>query len=610
MMSLFDFDNTVDALVKKANEAYDQGEPILEDSEFDLLAETGIEIETRNFRKKVEHPFPMGSLSKIRTGEEVVRWINPAGHLVVMPKLDGCSVRAKYVGGALVEVATRGDGHTGNDITANASKCNIPVTLAAPVDVEIRYEAILPKKYEAQFEKNLRNVAAGMLGAKDPRPELALIDFVAIDIVTEEPLSVYGKRELLDSLLDERHLVDQTMITVTTPPLDLWSWFEKTYEKWRQTLPYKIDGIVVEKFDDGFAPVPQEKELLPKNKVALKFATEAKETTIVDIVWTLGQHQKLTPVLKIDTVEIDGTNVSNVSASNYALLKAAGLGLGARIKVIKSGEIIPKVAEVLEPSDIGLSMPVCPACKELATLSESGVDALCANPDCEGGDLVRLKKTIELFGIEFISDNTVEALASAGFNTLEKIFSLSEQDIADLPGFGLKSASYLVNALKSAELTEAKVIKSAFLKGIGERKAKVLLDHYGSLVDMISSVMVDGLAPIEGFGEVQTNLINQGIGEIADQLHRFKSLGVRIIPHEAPTEGGQVVCCTGTCPLFPRKTLKKVLEDKGFTVVDSVTKNTTLLLCDDPDGSSSKLKKARKAGIPIKSYSDFFAADN
>lgn len=615
MMSLFDFDfsqeTTKETLIKASNAAYDQGQPILDDQEFDLLANTGIEIDPRNFRCKVDHPFPMGSLNKIKTAEDFMKWLGSAKAIAKTPKLDGLSVRLRYVAGKLIQAITRGDGYVGNDVTANALCCNVPKALKQPLDVEIRCEAAIKKIHADKFDKNLRNVAAGMLGAKDPRPELALIDFIAIDIVTGSPMSVNEKWELLASLLDYDYRVDQTYGNCGNVPLGLgdnpFSFLEEIYEGWKDYLPYKVDGMVVEKFDDINAPVPVETELLPKNKVALKFATEAKETTISDIKWTLGQHQKLTPVLNVETVEIDGTNVSNVSASNYSLLKAAGLGIGAKVMVIKSGEIIPKVAEVLVPSIIGLDLPNCPACGFGAVISDSGVDALCKNPECEGTELVKLIKTFDLFGIDFISGSTIENLSMAGYDTLEKIFALSEADIAALPGFGQKSAEYLVKALKSVELTEAKIVKSAFLRGIGERKATPLLNHYGSLVNFLAEVMVDGLAPIEGFGPVQTELINQNIGKIADQLARFKALGVKIIPHEAPKQGNLVVCCTGTCSQYPRKELKAILEGKGYTMIDTVTKETSLLLCEDPQGGSSKLVKARKQGIGIQSYDDFFA---
>ena len=603
-------------LIEAANVAYDQGSPVLTDSEFDLLAETGLEIDPRNFRRKVQHPFVMGSLDKIRDREKLAKWLPAGTAFAVMPKLDGSSIRLSYVGGTLVEASTRGDAFVGNLVTENIRFTNVLSQLPRPVTIQVRVEAVIKEEHQAFFgEGNLRNIAAGKINAKDPQPEaLAKIDCIAIDVIDPtRTLSWREKQSLLETLFPERMRVPVALCDPadgTFPSCDLWLWMEGVMKTWKKRLPYAQDGLVLQVFRSMDDPLPLPKGKIPGDKIALKFGSPEKQSTIRNIEWCLGQHGKLTPVLQIEPVELDGTTVQRISASNYSLLKAAGMGLGAEVMVTKSGDIIPFVTKVVTPSISGLAIPRCPACDEQASLSDSGVDALCVNPECEGNALVRLKKTVGLFGIDFVSGATIETLSSAGYDTLEKLFSLSESDIESLPGFGEKSASYLVSSLKSAKLTEAQVIKSAFLKGIGERKGKALLDHYGSIEDFLAGVMVDGLANIEGFGPIQAQLINEKIGEIADQLHRFRSLGVTILPHEKPAEGGagrQVVCCTGTCNQYPRKELARVLEEKGFQMVDSVTKETTLLLCADPNGSSSKLTKARKQGILVQSYDEFFA---
>lgn len=606
-----------DNLIQQANIAYDQGEPLLEDNEFDLLADTGINVDTRNFRSKVPHPFPMGSLNKIKTAEDFAKWLGSAKSFGKSPKIDGASYRLKYVEGILQQVVSRGDGSVGNDCTANAINCNIAKTLKQKVTLEIRCEAVIEKIHAAKFGNKLRQSVAGMLGAKDPRPELALVNFIAIDVVTGSPLSIQEKRSLLESLLEPEMIVDFSLAMEGSISknefCDASSAFdilEGIYDGWKETLPYKIDGMVIDKFDDINAPQPVETELLPKEKAALKFSTEEAESCIVDIEWALGQHGKLTPVLQIVPVELDGSTVSRVSASNYSLLKSAGLGIGASVAVIKSGEIIPKIQKVLSESRVGLELPPCPSCGVQSVLNETSVDAVCRNEECEGSELVKLQKTVALFDIDFISGNTIEALYRAGYNSLEAIFSLSEEDIAGLPGFGEKSAKYLVQSLKSVELTEAKVIKSVFMKGIGERKALPLLKHYGGLKALCTEVIVDGMADIEGFGEVQTALINENAGKIMNQYWRFQELGIKILPHVVADTSGGVVCCTGTCSLYGRKELKEVLEERGYSMVSSVTKETTLLLCDDPNGKSSKLQKARKQGTAIQSYDDFFAREN
>ena len=610
-MNLFDFATQEDNkqnLVKQASEAYEIGNPIMSDEEFDLLAETGIDIDPRNFRIKVDHPFPMGSLSKVKEAKLLKDWFNQSKGLVRSPKLDGLSLRASYVDGEIVQVVTRGNGYVGNDVTVNALMCNVQTRLNSASTVEIRYEGVIKKIHKGKFEKNLRGIASGMIGAKDPRPELELIDFIAIDVVVPgKAMSIAEKQELLYSLVDPEYKVDSAVVLAEDVSFE---YFEATYESWKQNMPYAIDGMVVQKFDSLSDLVKRDpKVLLPEDMIALKFSTEEAETVIKEIEWTLGQHAKLTPVLCIEPVELDGTTVSRISAANYSLLAAAGLGVGAEITCIKSGEIIPKVKDIITPSQ-RFTIPFCPECGTLAVLNESGVDAVCPNKDCIGGELVKLQKTFKLFGIDFVSDSTINALFRAGHNTLEKLFALSVSDIVSLEGFGQKSAQYFVDALKTAKLTEAQVIKSAFLKGIGERKATPLLNHYGSIDRFLVSVAENGLDPIEGFGPIQTTLINKMYPLIETQNELFKKLGVTIIPHVAPNSNARVVCYTGACPKYSQKELKAVLEDLGYQVSSSVTKETTLLLCADTSGNSSKLTKARKNGIDILSYEDFLVANN
>lgn len=609
-MSLFDWQEK-ETLVKAANTAYDQGAPIITDREFDLLADTGLSLDTRNFRQKVAHPFPMGSLGKIKTEEDLMKWIGLGQRpFVVMPKKDGLSLRLSYRDGQLVQAVTRGDGQVGNNVTDKVMRTNVPKTLPRRITIEIRVEAVIRKDHKNRFEKNLRNVAAGLIGAKDIRPDLALIDCIAIDAVTECPMSWQEKAQLLKDLFPEELVVPMAYAIPGEEPGyprgNLWLWMKEVFQTWEKRLPYAMDGLVVQTFPAVHAPLPPQDDLIPKDKIALKFGSEEAETQIENIVWALGQHGKLTPVLEIDPVELDGTTVSRVSASNYSLLRSAGMGIGAKVMVTKSGDIIPFVTNVVQPSIKGLGLPNCPECDAAAVLSISGVDALCRNPECEGAELVRLKKTFEVFGVDFVSDATIEALFRAGFDSLEKIFFLSESDIEALPGFGKKSAEYLVSTLKNLEISEAKVVKLAFLKGIGERKAKVLLDYYGSLQTLLVEVTTEGLAEIDGFGPVQTDLLNRRIDAVTQKFHLLRKLGVKIIPHTAAAKEKTVVCCTGTCTRYSRKELKEVLEGMGYEMVDSVTKGCQLLLCDDPGGGSSKLQKARKDGVEIRSYVDFF----
>lgn len=609
-MNLFD-DNAAQTLVEQANDAYyNEGEPILSDQEFDLLSDTG--LETRNFRKKVEHYQPMGSLSKHKESESFARWLrkhNPA-MIVVLPKLDGSSQALSGRDGRVTRHVTRGDGYYGSDISVNASYTNTLKKLPAsfPPVVELRAEAIIPRQYQEKFEKNIRNVASGKLGAKDPQPDvLSLIDMIVFDIHTENPISWNEKKALLKSLPKENRV---DFVEILTPePDSAYAEIKYYFDMFVEQYRYLIDGLVVWAISDPDAPLPQA-ALDPVDKCAVKYDGDGAETTIIGHEWNLGKHSKLTPVLLLDSVQLDGTKVSRASASNYSLLKSTGLGVGAVVSICKKGEIIPGLKMVISPSGNGLELPLCPACETQSVLSESGVDALCPNLDCEGKTLNQITKAFEIFSIEFVSDKILEKLVDAGYDSLEALFSLTVADLVKLDGFAEKSATYFVNSLKNITLSEAQVFKLLGLRGLGERKGIMLLDFYGSLEAMIEAVSTRGLDDIANFGPKQAELLNKRINDLPILINQVKKLGINIVPHrkeEEKSDKGMVICCTGTCPGYTRSQLSALLERHGHTFVDRFTSDTQMVICADPSAGTKKLKKARDKGLPIRAYGEFLS---
>ena len=603
---------TRDTLIQTANTAYyTTGDTILTDREFDLLADTGLDLDPRNFRRKVSHSYPMGSLSKVKNVEALRRWMadQPEAKLyVVMPKYDGNAIAQSYPGRDLARSATRGDGEVGNDVSANMLHTQTLRTLPAGLSgLELRVEAIIPKRHSADFEKNIRNVASGRINAKDPEPAvLGLIQTIVLDVVAPGFTTWRQKKELF-SRLPQQHRPPYAEITTTDPDL-LFDLLQTFFEKFSaEDFPYKIDGLVVEAMVDEDTPLPPP-SLDPTHKVAVKFDEAGVPGTIGRIEVNLGLHAKLCPVLILDPpVEIDGTTVTRITASNYALLQAMRLGVGAQATVFKAGDIIPEIGEVLVGSDVGLELPLCPACGTNSQWNTTGVDAVCPNPECEGGEIVRMQKFVALLGIDFVSDTTIENLYRYGIDTLEKLFAATIEDLARLPGFGVKSSTHLVNSLAAAQLSEAQVIKATWLKGVGVRKSAMLLDHYGTLDALLRQARQSGLDNIPNFGPIQTALVEQNLDKIESTRSRIETLGIRILPHQPPVRVAetQYVCATGACPGFTRAELSSLLAKHGYIMEDRVSKNCQLLICADPGGKSDKLTAARKKGITIQSYGEF-----
>jgi|GEM_PF-2145519 len=603
-------------LVEKANEAYyGSDSPILSDEEFNLLTDDGLDIDSRNFRIKAEHHIPMMSLDKKKDAADLSKWhYKNLPMVVVSPKLDGNSIALSYRKGRLVRAVTRGDGRYGNDVTLHVLRTNVRRELPFPIDCEARAEAIMPKTYASQYDKNLRNVVSGLINAKDPRPGLERIDVVFFDIYGKGLETYAQKQELIAHLNRELTMEFVELPTKNHTLVDVYDELENSvYAHWNsEDFPYNIDGLVLQALPDGRDTVPQDPAYEnPKDKVAVKFTKGAHPAFIGAIEWKLGKHDKLTPVLVLENpVEIDGTSVQRISASNYSLLNEAGLGIGAHIGVVKSGDIIPFVKEVYTPSYEGLELPLCPCCQMLAGLSDSRVDAVCVNNACEGTTLVQLQRAFDVFNIDFVSDATIETLVKHGHDSLEKIWALQEPDLKALEGFGDKSARYIVTALSKVSLTEAQVVKLAGLKGIGERKAIMLLDAYGSLDSALADIAKNGMRKIDGFGPIQMALVSSHIDRIRTMRDRLQALNIPIRSHRAAATDAPEVCCTGTCIVdgvkYGRTELEKILAESGYKMVSSVTKACDMVICESPEGNSSKLKMARKKGLPIKTYEDFF----
>lgn len=561
-------------LIEEANKAYyNEDEPILTDKEFDLLSDNGLEM--KNFRNKVDHFQPMGSLKKIKSEEDFIKWIETSKIRRITPKLDGNSVEIIVKNNIIKQAITRGNGFTGNDISDRIKYCYFQIPLT-PIDGELRSfkcEAIMPKEYQKDYDKNIRNVVAGILNSKDPDPkELEKIHIISFDRL----------ENLKDQFLNDYFYED----------------LEYIFNYYKENREYEIDGLVVE-----IDPIHEEKDpLLPENIVALKFNKEGVDAEVGDIEWNIGKHQKLTPVLILkNPVEIDGTMVGRVSASNFQLLKEVGLNKGAKIQVIKSGDIIPFVSKVVEPV-YWVDMPKCPVCGFYSKVE--GVNVICPNKKCSAIDNIKIKNFFSILDLEFISDATIEKLIETGFNSIEKIFEIKKEQIKNIPGFGESKANNIISKFKKAEIDDYNVLASALIKGVSGKQSQRLIKHFGSLKGFLLSYWdKDELIKIDGMGDILAGNIVEGREEFI-KMFEIISKYVRI-KEEKKSESKLKVVCTGKCEQYGRKELEKLLADKGIEMQGGVGKDTDYVVTDDVNSNSGKMKKAKQLGIQIKTYNEF-----
>lgn len=563
-------------IIEVANEAYYNSEnSILTDKEFDLLSDSGLEI--KNFRNKTDHFQPMGSLKKIKTKEDYEKWRKDQTKINLSPKLDGNSIELVLENSKIKKAITRGDGFIGNDITDKIQYCNLVIFdshFKRKDEHSIKCEAIMLKSEQEKYDKNIRNVVSGILGSKDIKIEelqkIHIIEFEKIQEIHESP-----EYEIL----------------------------EDTFNSWKKNYSYEIDGIVVSHLQEIYE---EKDELIPENTISLKFNKSGVSGEIHSIEWNLGKYGRLTPVLILKYgINIDGTTVKRVSASNYGLLNETGLWPGAKVKVIKSGDIIPFISEIVEKSD-KYEHPVCPKCGSKAKFSENGIHAICE--ECTDDEFIKLKHIFNVFDLEFISDSTIELLYENGYNKIEDYFLLKQSDILGLPGIGNSKANNIISKLKGIEISESQILKCTMIEGLGEKQCQKLIEHFGSIQDFLcKSVSEQDISRIDGFGSVLAKRIirnMENFKETYNILSKYTKIKLSKKMDDKELNLPNVVF-TGKCELYNRKELTSMLEEYGYNVQSGVNKETNLLITSDPNSNSSKTKKAKDLGIKIVNYDEF-----
>jgi DNA ligase (NAD+) len=583
---------------------------------------------------QVHHALPMLSLDNAFTEEEVrdfdrrIRERLEAGSITYAaePKLDGLAISLRYEEGVLVCGATRGDGFTGEDITHNIRTIHsIPLRLRGndyPPILEVRGEAFMPKRgfealnaqVQARGEKifaNPRNAAAGSLRQLDPR------------IAAQRPLDMfcYGVGVVQDGQLPSRH--SEIMYQLRRwglricPELKLvegivgcLNFYHDVLAR-RESLPYEIDGVVykVDRLD-------QQRELgfvarAPRWAVAHKFPAREELTRVVDIQVQVGRTGVLTPVARLEPVQVSGVTVTNATLHNLDEVRRKDVRVGDTVIVRRAGDVIPEVMEVVRerrPAHTqAFEMPShCPVCG--SEVIRSG-----ALHRCVGGLFcsAQRKETIRHFAsrlamdIEGLGDKLVEQLVAKELvHSPADLYALDLTTLAGLERMGKKSAENLIRALeRSKSTTLARFLYAIGIREVGEATAHTLAQHFGTL-EAVMAASEEELQQVPDIGPVVAASIHAFFQETHNReiIERLRKAGV-IWPQEEiavaglkPLEGKTFVL-TGTLSSLTRDAAKAALQALGAKVVGSVSKKTDYVVAGTEPGS--KLTKAQALGVKI-----------
>ena len=594
---------------------------------------------------KVEHPVQLMSLDDMFSYDEMRTWYESVGAptVSVQQKIDGLTIALRYRDGALDQGATRGNGFIGEDVTANAKllggipkKLNIPAAagVAKHNTLYVRAEVYQPVEIFERVNEELimagkkpfanpRNCAAGSLRTKDPNITkergLCALSFAILlaegwDDVDERILPRPGVSESKDIALLNALGFDTVESIYCGDGIEQVLEAVSAIGDKRDGLPYWIDGAVVKTDDKELQKVLGNTAKFPKHAAAYKYEADEKETIVRDIMVQVGRTGVLTPVAVFDPVDLAGTTVTRATLHNQGFVNNMRVGIGAKVAVIKSGEIIPKVTRVPEPTETPFKITVCPVCgaKAVAFTDETGADTGvvgCPNLMCpaQRARLIQFYCSRPVMDITGMGPSMVDKLLSAGLiNGPLDLYDLKDHaaEIAAMDNMGEKSCKALLAAIEKAKTRPLpQVIKSLCIPNVGASVGKELARRYPDL-DTISKLSQDELEAVTGIGPINAASIYRHFQNPANlaTLERMKAIGINMKSNTyGKTSSGPLTgltfVITGTLSGMGRDEAKVLIEANGGKCSGSVSKKTSYLLAGADAGS--KLQKATELGVPV-----------
>ncbi len=374
----------------------------------------------------------------------------------------------------------------------------------------------------------------------------------------------------------------------------------------RDSLDFLIDGAVIKVDDTSIREQLGYTEKFPKWAVAYKFPAQETTTTLKDVIWQVSRTGKLNPLALLEPVDLAGVTVSKATLSNISEIKRKDIKIGSRVFIRRSNDVIPEILGIAEhtANSKDVEKPtVCPACG--APVIEEGVFLKCSNAkNCAPAIVSAMSHfaSREAMDIDGLSEKTLETLYNEGkLNHFVDIYKLKPEDFDGIEGFAEKKVSNLLSAIeKSKNTTLDRLIFALGIPNIGKKASKQLSDEYKTL-DGVMNATYDDLISLEDFGDIMANGFVQ---YWADEKHKADiedliASGIKI-QEKSIKQGsltGKKVVLTGSLPTLKRSQAKKLIEDNGGEVSESISKTVNLVVAGEDAGS--KLAKAQKLGIEI-----------
>lgn len=595
---------------------------------------------------QIRHEIPMLSLDNAFSDEEFYAFVKRIEDRLIRlpepltfccePKLDGLAVSILYVNGVLTQAATRGDGTTGEDITANIRTIrNIPLQLLMdnpPARLEVRGEVFMPhagferlnqqalEKGEKTFA-NPRNAAAGSLRQLDPkitskRPLVLNAYGIGIAEGVDLPNTHYDRLQWLKSIGIPVN-PEIRLCNGTDEVLD----FYRDIQNKRSSLGYDIDGTVLKINDIAL----QEKlgfiSKAPRWAIAYKFPAQEELTRLNDVEFQVGRTGAITPVAKLEPVFVAGVTVSNATLHNGDEIERLDIAIGDTVVIRRAGDVIPQIIGVLHDRRPADARPIifpktCPVCDSAIVRIEGEAVARCTGGlFCAAQRKEALKHFVsrKAMDIDGVGGKLIEQLVDRELiHTPADLFKLDLTTLTRLERMGTKSAENALASLEKAKNTTlARFIFALGIREVGEATALNLANHFKTL-EALQNADLEALQQVPDVGEVVANRIlafwhePHNVAVVNDLI--AQGVHWETVETKEVTENrfkGKTVVLTGTLTQMGRNEAKALLQDMGAKVSGSVSAKTDFVIAGDAAGS--KLTKAQELGVTVLTEEEFLA---
>lgn len=621
-----DINTTLESLTKESiykvlnylSKHYYEGNELVSDTIFDYIKDyyerkydkydkVGYEIADK--KEEIQLPYYMGSLDKIKpTKGDIDKWKNIyKGPYIISHKLDGIS-SLLYKKDGKIYLTKRGNGYTATDISRIIPYINLKKYVSKLKEGDaIRGELIISKENFKKLSDKMATALSAvnsLTSSKELDKEmLKLVDFVGYWVINP-------KMKFSDQLEYIKSYGIDNVSNNTLENIDLET-LGKEFVKSRETSKYKIDGLVI--VDDS-KEYPNIIGKNPPYAFAFKQALteQIAETTVTDVLWEISKDGYIKPTIVYNKVQILGHDHVHTTGFNAKYIVDNNIGPGAKIEIIKSGDVIPYINKIIEQA----SKPSLPKYKYVWNSTNVDIMIDTKENNEEINNKIIIKKLDMLFktlGIENMGEGTLTKFVDNGYNNLWKILQAKKQDLIKIDGFGSTLIDKIYNnidsGLENKELYDIMAASQIFGRGIGSEKLKPIIESYPNIIEIYKEKgkdhVYDLINNINGFADKTTNKIVDNIPEFIKFLDKLQKIKPNVLIDYKNKETNKNtkqneftnknIVFTG----FRDKELEKTLTSLGAIVKDQISSKTDLLVALNPDESSSKITKAKSLNINI-----------